>query len=175
MTWRSVLMLACGAVVVLPTLLCAQAARTPTPSALWFTVGARGASVGHKGASPGAGVTSGVLALSYQRRSLLVTARTARAESRPCVEGDCEFWVDDWAVLGGYASPVGWRLQVSGAMGVAWAARYDGYHESQGAAMAAEAQAAWRFTRKVGVGLYAWGNSSGLAGVALAVQLGRLR
>ena len=116
--------------------------------------------------------TSGAVALSYQRRRLVLSARLAAAEGPPCSASDC--WPDaiDAALIVGIAAGTRSHWHASIGTGISVAQR-----ESRGGfGLPLEAQLSWRATRFLGAGAYVWGNTFGpFSGLELVIQAGRLR
>jgi hypothetical protein len=140
--------------------------RAPRDSswALWLTL-AQGVVSDPEGGA-------GALALTFQRRRTVLSARIAVASGPPCMASDCWFDAIDVALLAGYATPAGRRFHASVASGLSAA----GYRNRSGIGLPLEVQVTWRATRFIGVTAYVWGNSVGpQGGVGIGGSVGRLR
>jgi hypothetical protein len=143
------------------------AAQAPTarPLTFWFTAGyGRGWAEGFSTAEEAFSLSA-----SVQWRRLLVSGRAAAVSSSVFDNAV------DLGLLGGVATPPGrpWHAGLAAGLGAVEAP--DG---SRGVGVPVEAQLFWRFSKIVGLGLYAFGDLNGEAafgGATLALQVGRLR
>ena len=154
-------------VAAVPSTLSGQTAPAVDRPSVWGTI-----ALGQAGISD-SGVIHSSIALSVQRRHLVLTARATGNQQGQ--KGDYTMRVRDVGILAGYATTPPAQLHFSAAGGLAAVHDING---QSAVGLPIEGQATWRFLPWVGLGLHVFAVPNKLAnygGISLALDVGRLR